>query len=115
MLPASFKEAPMSYILELLSEIRTRSLAIYVGETSLTRLADFLRGYEHAVYRLRPGEPDSLLAEFREWIYRRFKNTENITWEALIVRHSVNEAEAVKRFWLLLDEYLLQKQDRERT
>ncbi len=99
----------MSEMLALLNEMRTRRLAMYVGTTSLTRLADFLRGYAHALYRLRPHEKDTFLSEFRDWIYQRFQTTENISWEDLVLRHSANEEDAVKRFWELLDEFVQQR------
>lgn len=103
----------MSHLLALLQELRGQRLAMYVGATSLTKFADFLRGYDLAVRRLRPHEADPFLAEFRDWIYRRFQTTENATWEAVILRHSADEAEAVKRFWELLDEFLQQTGSRD--
>jgi hypothetical protein len=96
----------MSHILAFLNEKRTRRLGMYVGATSLSKFADFLRGYEHAVYRLLPAEADPFLGEFRDWIYQRFQTNENINWEAVILRHSADEADAVKRFWELLDEFV---------
>jgi hypothetical protein len=96
----------MSPILDVLIEMRSRNLGMYVGSTSLTKLGFFLLGYEHAVYRLRPGEPDKFLGGFRDWIYQRFHTTENISWEEVILRHSSSEADAVERFWNLLDEYV---------
>jgi hypothetical protein len=99
----------MSQMLALLNEMRNRPLAIYVGTTSLSRLADFLGGYAHAIYRLLPREKDTFLSEFRDWIYRRFQTNENISWEALILRHSADEEDAVRRFWVLLDDYLQER------
>jgi hypothetical protein len=78
---------------------------MYVGTTSLSKFADFLRGYEHAVYRLLPSEEDPFLGEFRDWIYQRFQTIENIKWETVILRHSADEEDAVNRFWALLDEF----------
>ena len=100
----------MSHLLALLNEMRSRRVAMYVGSTSLSKLADFLRGYEHALYHLLPSEKDPLLANFRDWIYQRFQTTEKMSWEGTILRHSTNEAEAVQHFWDLLDEYLAQRE-----
>lgn len=96
----------MSHILAFLNEKRTRRLPMFVGTSSLSKFADFLRGYEHAIYRLLPGEADPLLGEFRDWIYQRFQTNENTSWETIILRHSADEADAVKRFWELLDEFV---------
>lgn len=100
----------MSQMLALLNEVRSHRLAMYIGTVSLGKFADFLRGYEHAVYRLMPLEKDVFLAEFSDWIYRRFQMTENISWERLILKHSADEADAVNRFWEFLDEFLEQQQ-----
>jgi hypothetical protein len=99
----------MSHLLALLNDIRAHRVALYVGETSLSKLADFLRGCEYAIDRLLPHEQDHFLADFRGWIYQRFGTTENVSWEKIILRHSPDETEAVKRFWELLDEYLRQR------
>src|SRR5205823_4569527 len=81
----------------------------FIGSTSLTKLGLFLLGYEHAVYRLMPDKPDRFLTDFREWIYRRFKTRDNISWEGVILRECADEQAAVERFWELLDEYLQQR------
>ena len=96
----------MSHMLAFLNEKRTRRLGMFVGASSLSKFADFLRGYEHAVYRLLPDEPDPFLGEFRDWICKRFQTNENIKWETVILRHSLDEEDAVKRFWELLDEFV---------
>ena len=57
----------MSPVLALLNEIRPRPLAMYVGEQSLTKLAMYLYGYEHAVENLT-GTRDDFLFHFREWL-----------------------------------------------
>jgi hypothetical protein len=96
----------MSHMLAFLNEKRTRRTGMYVGTASLSKFADFLRGYEHAVYRLKPDEADPFLGEFRDWIYHRFQTNENIKWETVILRHSADEEDAVNRFWKLLDEFV---------
>jgi hypothetical protein len=69
-------------------------------------LADFLRGFEHAVCNDGRDEAEKFLPGFRDWIYRRLQVTDNATWDAVILRQSKDETEAVERFWGLLDEYL---------
>jgi len=93
-------------MVKLLNEMRGHcSVAIYVGETSLVKLADFLRGYEHALYRTGM-EHDQFLADFRDWIQHRFGSTKH-GWEQLIVMNSANDGEALAHFWRLLDEFLV--------
>ena len=95
----------MSQVLALLTEMRGKRVAMYVGSTSLTLLAAFLRGYEHAIWQFQAGARDEFLAGFRDWVHRRFRTTQH-SWEDTILLHSADEADAVKRFWELFDEYL---------
>jgi hypothetical protein len=80
-------------------------LGMYIGTPSLTRLAAFLRGYEHALQAHGISGADEFLPDFRDWIHKRFGSSQR-SWEETIVLHSADEAEAMKRFWELLDEYL---------
>jgi hypothetical protein len=89
----------------MLNEMRGRPLAIYVGKCSLTLLAAFLRGYEHAVATFLAEGPDEFLTGFRDWVHKRFQTTVH-SWEHTILLQSADEADAVRRFWELLDEYL---------
>jgi hypothetical protein len=100
----------MSHILPLLHEMRGR-LGMYLGTTSLTKLAAFLRGYDYAVEKLGMGKADRFLMEFRDWVHQRFQTTA-YSWEETILRHSSDEADAVKRFWELLDEYLAEGEEK---
>ena len=94
----------MPAMLSLLNEMRGR-LGMFLGTTSLTKLASFLRGYEHALL-LRGGQtPDHFLAEFRDWIQQRFGDTSR-SWEDIILAQTKDEQAAVQLFWQLLDEYL---------
>ena len=93
----------MSPMLSLLQEMRGR-LGMYLGTSSLGRLAAFLRGYDLAVERLT-GQRDPFLPAFRDWVHQRFHSSHQ-SWEETIQSHSGSETEAVKHFWALLDEYL---------
>jgi hypothetical protein len=98
----------VSHILDLLNEVRVKKLGMYVGRTSLSKLADFLRGYDYAIDRLHPGQEDPFLADFRDWIQEKFGTTKH-SWEDIIQMQSASDEEAVKRFWELLDEFLQQR------
>jgi hypothetical protein len=96
----------MSQVLSLLKEMRGR-LGMYLGVPSLVRLAAFLRGYDLAVEKVGRGAADVFLPAFRDWIHLRFQSSQR-SWEETILLHSANEADALKRFWELLDEFLQQ-------
>lgn len=100
----------MSPMLSVLNEMRGR-LGMFLGTTSLTKLAAFLRGYEHALDKYHVCPRDPLLAEFRDWVQRRF-HTEKHSWEDLILMQSANETEAVETFWELFDQFQRETQDR---
>lgn len=97
----------MSEVLSLLKEMRNR-LGMYVGGPSIVRLASFLRGYDLARQRFGGGAADSFLPAFRDWIHERFHSSQH-SWEETILLHSANDADAVKCFWELLDEFLQQR------
>src|SRR5258708_22523861 len=94
----------MSHIIPLLNKMRNR-LGMYVGTPSLLRLAMFLHGYELAAMQLAGREPDPFLSDFRDWIHERYQTT-TVPWEELIRRESTDDADAVRRFWELFDEFL---------
>jgi hypothetical protein len=94
----------MSPILALLNEMRGR-LGMFVGSTSLTELAFFLRGYEHALMSGGGETSDHFLAGFRDWIQQRFGDTSR-SWEDTILAQAEDEQAAVQVFWQLLDEYV---------
>jgi hypothetical protein len=95
----------MSHMISLLQEMRQRPLATYLGQVSILKLADFLRGYEYALIKTKVAAEPSFLAGFRDWIHQRFQ-TKQMSWEVAILQHSASEADAVNRFWELIDEYL---------
>jgi hypothetical protein len=97
----------MPYILDLLKEMRRRPLAIYLGEVSLTKLAFFLRGYEHAVMTLDQKAEERFLSAFGDWVRQRFHGQNiNQSWENVILFQCINETEAVQLFWKLVDEFV---------
>lgn len=98
----------MSPMLSLLKEMRGR-LGMYLGVSSLVRLAAFLRGYDLALHNFDRGTPDNFLPVFRDWIHQRFQSSQR-SWEETILLHSADEADALKRFWELLDEFVQESQ-----
>jgi hypothetical protein len=95
----------MSLIVDLLQEIRPRP-GIYIGNNSVKELAAFLRGFSYAAQKFGIADNDRFLEDFQEWIAGRFKVEIPRGWEDIILFYSVDESEAMQRFWELLDEYL---------
>jgi hypothetical protein len=81
---------------------------MYLDDPSIIRLAAFLRGYDLAAEKLGGRTPDPFEPAFRNWIYQRFQSSQ-LTWEETILLHCVNEADAMRRFWELLDEFLAER------
>src|SRR5262245_5078622 len=97
-------------MLELLAEMRGRPIAMWVGQKSLTKLADFLHGYECALSRF--GIEDRFrLIDLTEWLRSRFHIKSSFGWSTIIVHQSRDDADAVDNFWKLLDEYLASRED----
>jgi hypothetical protein len=94
----------MPAMLSLLNDMRGR-LGMFLGSTSLTKLAAFLRGYEHALLSHGMETSDHFLADFRDWVQQRFADTSR-SWEDIILSRAKDEQAAVQLFWQLLDEYL---------
>jgi hypothetical protein len=94
----------MSQVVDLLNEMRGR-LGMYVGTTSMTKFAAFLRGYDYALYKQGVDELNTFFGGFQDWVRNRFHDPAH-TWDNIILAHSNDETEAMERFWNLLDEYL---------
>jgi len=98
----------MAHLLCLLDDMRGR-LGMFLGSTSLTKLAAFLRGYDYALEKCGGGS-DPFLGAFRDWIQRRYQ-TMSRSWENVILDHSSDEVDAVRLFWELLDEFRQTRED----
>ncbi len=91
----------MSHISALLHEMRGR-LGMYLGTTSITKLAAYLRGYDDALERL--GASEEFLTAFGDWVQNRYSTTK-LSWEDAILAQCGNgEVEAIAKFWELVDE-----------
>lgn len=81
---------------------------MYLGSESVVKLADFLRGYSYALDTHCSTSTHQFLGAFQEWVARRFSVQISQSWENIIRFHSVDEKEAMRLFWELLDEYMAQ-------
>jgi hypothetical protein len=107
---ANYKpEVKSEYLLDLLQRIKQRP-GMYLGKCSITRLRAFLDGYGMA--RAELGVPRSQeehdLNGFQEWIQERYKITSTHGWDSIILFFSVDEKDALDKFFKLLEEFLNQ-------
>lgn len=97
------------YFFDLLQRIKQRP-GMYLGKCSITRLRAFLDGYEMA--RAELGFPDTeeqqQLDGFQEWIQERYQITSTHGWDSIILFFSVDEKDALDKFFKLLEEFLNQ-------
>src|SRR5262245_15377378 len=102
---ADFQELDES-IYDVLDAIRKRH-GMYVGEPSINRLHAFLVGYTARLGRVRFALRDQDdFHGFYDWVGGRlgFRNSTS-RWHNMIRSKSTSEADAFKRFFVLLDEF----------
>ncbi len=94
---------------ELLGSIKKRP-GMYLGTASITRLDMLLRGYSLA--RREVGtpatEPEKEFEGFQEWLQEKYGIKTGQSWSKIILFHSIDEPEALAKFFELYKEYLNQ-------
>lgn len=92
---------------ELLGKIQKRS-SLYLGKQSLSHLNVFLDGYTFARRQLGIPltEEEKKFEDFQEWIEIRFNQADTQSWSRIILFYSEDEADALKRFFDLFEEFL---------
>lgn len=87
---------------------------MYLEEPSLSKLWQFLDGYEsalrdHEIPFERVGiwrETSRELPRFHDWVRHKFRFTSNFSYHQAILKHTNgDEVAALALFWELLDEY----------
>ncbi|NCJ06950.1 hypothetical protein GS597_10600 [Synechococcales cyanobacterium C] len=101
----------MSDFYELLQKVQQRP-AMYLGKRSLSQLHAFLEGYllarREAKIPMTTEEED--FEFFQEWIERRFGQANTQSWSHIILFYSEDEADALNRFFELLEEFCQRNQ-----
>jgi hypothetical protein len=100
------REAKQS-IYDVLELVRKRP-PIYLDEYSIKRLRSFLVGYQGGLisqgFEFRNANPD--FHAFNDWVAKRLGFFESTAgWCNMILEKSVNERDALERFFALLDEF----------
>ena len=91
----------------LLGKIQKRS-SLYLGKQSLSHLHFFLDGYTFARRQLGIflTEEEKKFEDFQEWIEIRFDQADTQSWSRIILFYSEDEADALKRFFDLFEEFV---------
>lgn len=91
---------------ELLKGIKKRP-SMYLGTNSVTRLDMVLRGYSLARREVGvpPTEPEREFSGFQSWIQEKYEIKSNQSWAKIILFFSMDEHEALERFFELYEEY----------
>lgn len=90
-------------IRELIKEMERRP-EIYIGERSLSLLNAFINGW---IYRNEASVIDiNLLANFQDWIQKKYQITSSHSWARIISFHSSSDYKAFDRFFNLFNEFL---------
>lgn len=96
---------------KLLEGIKSRP-GMYLGTSSITKLDMTLRGYDLARREvgILPGEEEKEFAGFESWIQEKYEIKSGQSWAKIILFYSVDEPEALTRFFELFEEYLNRNQ-----
>ncbi|MEH2095770.1 hypothetical protein [Nostoc sp.] len=92
---------------EILKGIRKRP-GMFLGTNSITRLDMLLRGYSLARREvgILPTEPEREFEGFQSWVEEKYGINSGQSWSKIILFYSVDEYEALHKFFELFEEYL---------
>ncbi|AVH65879.1 hypothetical protein CDG77_21545 [Nostoc sp. 'Peltigera membranacea cyanobiont' 213] len=99
---------------EILKGIKKRP-GMYLGSSSITRLDMLLRGYSlsRREVGILPTEPEREFEGFQSWIKEKYGINSGQSWAKIILFYSVDEHEALQKFFELFEEYLNQNKSSE--
>ncbi|MEH1810276.1 hypothetical protein [Nostoc sp.] len=92
---------------EILAAIKKRP-GMYLGTSSITRLDMLLRGNSFARREVGvpPTEPEREFEGFQSWVEEKYGINSGQSWSKIILFYSVDEDEALQKFFELFEEYL---------
>ena len=98
----------MTDFYQLLQKIEKRP-SLYIGKNSIFNLHAFLDGYYFARRELNIPltEQEEEFQHFLTWIREKFNIETGQLWSSIILFHSSDESNAIKRFFSLFDEFIL--------
>ena len=92
---------------ELITKIQKRP-ALYLGKESISNLQVFLDGYTFARRELKVpiSNEEEDFEDFQEWIEKKYNLQDTQSWTKIILFYSVDERDALERFFELFDEFV---------
>ncbi|NEU71427.1 hypothetical protein PI95_002240 [Hassallia byssoidea VB512170] len=92
---------------EILKGIKKRP-GMFLGTSSITKLDMLLRGYSlgRREVGVPPTKPESEFSGFQSWIEEKYGIKTGQSWSKIILFYSIDEHEALQRFFELYEEYL---------
>lgn len=92
---------------ELLGSIKKRP-GMYLGTSSIARLDMLLRGYSLARREagIAPTQQEKEFEGFQSWIQEKYDIKSGQSWAKIILFYSVDEYEALEKFFEVYEEYL---------
>jgi hypothetical protein len=102
----------MGDILDLIERIRERP-GMFLGRPTVNNLYMFLAGFSYARKDDDAGDWE-VLAGFGDWVQKRYKISTSQGWARIIEFFSANEAEELRLFGKLFDEYLARRKSSRR-
>lgn len=92
---------------EILKGIKKRP-SMFLGTSSITKLDMLLRGYSLArrEFGVPPTEPEREFEGFQSWVQEKYGINSGQSWSKIILFYSVDEHEALQKFFELFEEYL---------
>jgi hypothetical protein len=99
-------------LLEILRKVEARP-GMYLGTPSVSQLFIFLAGYKTARRELAidlTASEEDFCSEFQPWLQQKYQMKTVTSWAQMILSHSVDETEAFRMFFKLLNEFLSRNQ-----
>ncbi len=91
---------------EILKGIKKRP-GMFLGTSSITKLDMLLRGYSlgRKEVGVTPTEPEREFSGFQSWIQEKYGINSGQSWSKIILFYSIDDYEALQRFFELFEEY----------
>ncbi|MEH2316691.1 hypothetical protein [Nostoc sp.] len=92
---------------EILKGIKKRP-GMFLGTSSITKLDMLLRGYSlgRKEVGVPPTEPEREFEGFQSWVQEKYGIKSGQSWSKIILFYSIDEHEALEKFFELFEEYL---------
>ncbi len=100
----------MDALSQLLMKLE-RNPALFIGNTDLSSLAQFISGYCFAKSEENNQFNDWLFNGFREYLAHKYSDSEPLSWPGLIIKHEP-DGNSTNSFFKLLHNYLDEQKEK---